>query len=543
MNKIKKKLSPEAWHTNSKQYLWEGDQALPTASCMNLGRSYMREMLREADEELRPDWSFAPGPMLPGMKVIDCFSRHVVTAPPGCDYVALSYVWGSITSRRGDERFQVYLDEHSLPQTVQDAMNVVRVLGMQFLWVDRYCIDNTEPGMKHYMISNMDAIYAAAHVTIIAASGSDDEYGLPSVSGPYLAREGDYRRSFPPWDGIACTSLSSAHRKQIEQSAWSTRGWTYQEGLLSRRRLIFTDDCAILHFRGNDRVNSTSGIFFHINEYSRRDLTYPSDSLKASLGVFRAYEKLRPPAMHIWGVPFLLSSDGNVGQPGHGLLWRCDRRGCSLQRIQGLPSWTWAGWSGWSDRDGNHREFISHLCQFGPYHWLVNNARMRDAARLWDPSDISLEVLDGNQLRDISDHFRAGHWLPSEEPAPILYLTAWSTIVTALVLPEFSILLEGENMDEATAKFDSTVESLCNSEPQINGMWNFKWTAAVICWGVPGRRFNRLETQSLLLKRVGEDTFQRVGVLETDWLKFNLDEHGRTAVSGRPFARRRLRIV
>ncbi|KAG6357585.1 hypothetical protein INS49_013462 [Diaporthe citri] len=477
--------------------------------------------------------------------VIDCFSRRVVAAQPGCDYVALSYVWGPNKSR-DLKSFQLDLDGRRLPQTVQDAMNVVRVLGMRSLWVDRYCINSTERVTQHYMISNMDAIYEAAYLTIIAASGSDDEHGLPSVSFKALKR-----RHVPPWTGLVCTRISP-HSEQMEQSAWSTRGWTYQEGLLSRRRLIFTEDCAILHYRGDDQVNASSGIFFHINEYSKRSLTYPSDSLNAFLGVLRAYERLRPPAMHIWGIPFLLDSDGNIRQPGYGLLWRAGV-GYSLRRIRGLPSWTWAGWNGWSSHDAAARPhpddsddgFILGSFQSGPFQWLLEEAQMRPT-QSWGPSDISLEILAGEHLTNISDHFRAGHRLPfgmSEYPEPILYLTAWSATVTGYVLPEFSVYLEGGDMDTADATFDQTVESFCKPESQVNGCWSCEWTAAVICWNFSNEHVGSLQTQSLLLERVGEDTFRRVWILETDWQKSDMDRDGHMAAFGRTFARALLRIV
>lgn len=35
--------------------------------------------------------------------------------------------------------------------------------------------------------------------------------------------------------------MSNAGSDSIKQSKWATRGWTYQEGCLSRRRLIFTE--------------------------------------------------------------------------------------------------------------------------------------------------------------------------------------------------------------------------------------------------------------------------------------------------------------
>lgn len=523
-------------------FLQDEEVVVPTVAGIDLGRRDIRHFLWETAKEVGQIWNSESRATLPGLMVIDCFSRRVVTAEPHCRYVALSYVWGSITSRGEDEQFEQDLRGLRLPRTVQDAMNVVRVLGMRFLWVDRYCINDTEPGMKHYTINNMGAIYGAADLTIIAAAGSDGEHGLPSVSRSCnVLDEGD----MPPWNGIVSTKVPHMSLERIETSAWSTRGWTYQEGLLSPRRLIFTDDSAILHCRGEDRVRVSSGIFAHINEYSRRRLTYPSDLLKAFLGVLRAYERLQPAAMHVWGVPFLLDSDRNIRQPGYGLLWRAGRPGSSLHRIQGLPSWTWAGWNGWSDHDAAHSPFMSYFYHVGPYRWLVYNASLQEGPRYLGHSDISLELLVGDQVTNISDYFRANHRLPSgqsEEPAPILYLTAWSTTVIALLSPNLAVYLPGVDMGGAIATLDQTVESMYNGEPVSYGHWGCEWTAVIISWSIKGHT-RTLRTQSLLLEQAGEDTFRRVGVLETDWHKSDFGQGGRIAASGRTFTRTCLRVV
>lgn len=540
MQEFAKRFPAEAGLSISVEYLLNHEEVvvLPLMAGIDV-----RRFLCETDKELGLNWDSESSATLRGLLVIDCSSRCVVTAEPDCHYEALSYVWGSITSRGGDENFKQDLHGHRLPRTVQDAINVVLVLGMRFLWVDRYCINGNEPGTKHYTISNMGVIYEAAYLTIIAASGTNGEHGLPSVSRSCQPLD---EGNVPPWDGIVHTKLPYPRLEQIERSVWATRGWTYQEGLLSRRRLIFTDDWAIVHYRGEDHVRESRGIFAHINEYSRRSLTYPSDLLKAFLGVFRAYERLQPPAMHVWGVPFLLGSDGNIRQPGYGLLWRCDRHECSLQRIQELPSWTWAGWHGWSAHGTAHASLLSPFYQFGPYHWLVGTARLRERARFWAPSDISLGIMVGGQLVDISDYLRPDYRLPSgkcEEPAPILYLTGWSTTVTAFLSPNPAVCFPGRVMEGAIGTLDQNVESMYKGEPMTYGHWGCQWTAVVICWAVPGNCSPQLKTQSLLLERVEEDTFRRVGVVETDWCKLNLDEDGRMLAMGREFNRTRLRIV
>ena len=112
---------------------------------------------------------------------------------------------------------------------------------MTYLWVDRYCTDETNPGEKDEVIRNMDAIYEASELTIVALHGDDDEAGLPGVSSiarivqPCLQIGQDYLiSSFPPIRAV------------IAASKWNTRGWTYQEARLSRRCLFFSSYQAYL---------------------------------------------------------------------------------------------------------------------------------------------------------------------------------------------------------------------------------------------------------------------------------------------------------
>jgi hypothetical protein len=46
-----------------------------------------------------------------------------------------------------------------VPQTIEDAILVVKALGERFLWVDAYCIDQTNSQERQVMIDNMDLIY------------------------------------------------------------------------------------------------------------------------------------------------------------------------------------------------------------------------------------------------------------------------------------------------------------------------------------------------------------------------------------------------
>lgn len=64
------------------------------------------------------------------MKVIDCMKRKIVDAPPDCDYIALSYVWGANQACPSPKE--------KLPQTIEDSITTVLHLGYRYLWVDRY---------------------------------------------------------------------------------------------------------------------------------------------------------------------------------------------------------------------------------------------------------------------------------------------------------------------------------------------------------------------------------------------------------------------
>ena len=109
------------------------------------------------------------GLKLPGFRVIDCrkVPPQIEVRPWSERYVALSYVWGPPS---GD-----------WPQTILDAVEVTKRLGERYLWVDRTCIDQSNPEEKMFLISKMDAIYQGAEFTIVCAAG-DARTGLPGVS-------------------------------------------------------------------------------------------------------------------------------------------------------------------------------------------------------------------------------------------------------------------------------------------------------------------------------------------------------------------------
>lgn len=331
------------------------------------------------------------------LRCIDCFSREVVRLPPGTDYVALSYVWGGISAagmlKREQGTGRLFVPD-DVPQVIGDSIVVVKSIGKRYLWVDQCCIDQHDNEDKMAQIQNMDNIYQGAYLTIVAAAGKDSTYGLPGVSRrprreQLYVNTGSYS---------LVGSLPTAH-EVIRNSIWATRGWTYQETVLARRLLIFTDylahlvcpaqiwsedkalprrptdlttasrlrDGAVSHepvpvlsqifelkrYRRGD--GDLRDMFRHFEQFSSRDLTYEGDAFDAIRGLLS-----RCPFYTYYGV--LLQKCGESledtsQQSRHRTtslpveffqsLWfsfEPSEGNFEVRRRPEFPSWSWLGW-------------------------------------------------------------------------------------------------------------------------------------------------------------------------------------------------------
>ncbi|KAL9000246.1 MAG: hypothetical protein Q9169_001148 [Polycauliona sp. 2 TL-2023] len=180
-------------------------------------------------------------------------------------YLALSHCWGALTASKENLRllqsnFQDLLTEipiKSLSKNFQDAIEVVRKLKFKYLWIDALCIIQDSKSDWENESARMNDVYECAHLTIVATTAVSSNEGFlqrpahPVVTLPYRAVddstiEGRFfiTRSmlggFWPWD-------------LVEKTAWNTRGWTFQERLLSRRLLHFTSSILFWECRGTDR--------------------------------------------------------------------------------------------------------------------------------------------------------------------------------------------------------------------------------------------------------------------------------------------------
>ncbi|KAF2848415.1 HET-domain-containing protein [Plenodomus tracheiphilus IPT5] len=174
------------------------------------------------------------------IRLIDCSTGKICDSSVHSSYLCLSYVWGG-DSNAHDCKVDLL---HDSPKTIQDAMYVTLRLEFQYIWVDCYCINQNDTSAKHIAVANMGTIYQSSTLTIIAAAGIGPQHGLPSVRGtprpsPFEELDRHLRYTASDSDDSCLTTLEDP-QFDISRSRWNTRGWTYQEMLLPRRRLVFT---------------------------------------------------------------------------------------------------------------------------------------------------------------------------------------------------------------------------------------------------------------------------------------------------------------
>ncbi|KAK3689764.1 heterokaryon incompatibility protein-domain-containing protein [Podospora appendiculata] len=318
------------------------------------------------------------------IRCIDCLTRRIGQISAADEYFALSYVWG--TTPIGDPPDPDRLPSHGVARVIEDAILAVLALGKRYLWVDRYCVDQRNHDIKNIQIKEMDRVYAGAYATLIAAAGSDADFGLPGVGQARRKRQ-------PSTIGITHELFSSLPPLSValRETAWVTRGWTYQEVMLSRRCVFFTEYQVYFACRAMDRCeavtinhDSTSGlgppaaarekqasmnnnIFSaelirgehrtvdgpplrkfadHVAAYTSRTLSYQDDIMDAFRGLLAYSPFCTYFAIPIAPVdqPCALDSPElfNIGF-ARGLAWT-PQLNTRPSRRPGFPSWSWAGW-------------------------------------------------------------------------------------------------------------------------------------------------------------------------------------------------------
>lgn len=170
--------------------------------------------------------------------------------------MTLSHCWGNLkiltTTKDNLARHKKVIDFGTLPKTFQDAIEVTRHMGIQYIWIDSLCIVQDDLDDWARESSKMASIYQNSYLTLAATAARDRSEGLfkpravetcsleicdkdyPDRSITLLARRG---RTHDCLRGVQGDPWMNSDEKPL-----MTRAWVYQERLLSRRLLHFAAD-------------------------------------------------------------------------------------------------------------------------------------------------------------------------------------------------------------------------------------------------------------------------------------------------------------
>ncbi|KAK0383432.1 hypothetical protein NLU13_9343 [Sarocladium strictum] len=317
------------------------------------------------------------------LKLVDCNSKRVVSASDLKEdvvdkYAALSYVW---TGEEEDLQFAIGEDGQlgeKLPQLFTDAITITRNLGLQYLWIDRCCLSEEDISQRLSVPVVADIFHQAA-VTLVPAT--DDSTGIPGVSQPR-----EEQLSLLTEAGLFTTSLL---RPDLEVAGcqWATQVRTFQEGILSRRRVLFTPSqcyfqCCSLHchesigvslhlapslnlgrvFASDAGGTTPAQLKDHIRTYMHREAITATERLAGFEGILRRYHQLDNSVGELLGVPLFNIDEFGTGavvsetdRLAVGLGWLSNGQAPAPGSVEpyyyheegletGLPSWTWLSW-------------------------------------------------------------------------------------------------------------------------------------------------------------------------------------------------------
>lgn len=278
-------------------------------------------------------------------------------------YVALSYCWGTSNtftlSQKTSNDFALGFSPSCLPPTLQDAVRVTADLGITYLWIDALCIFQDSDGDWTTESSKMASVYGCAFVTVIAANAGDCSNGFFQRSMDNSAVVGNRKHTlsfFKSRDEII----------SFQDEPINARAWTLQELGLSPRRLVFSTSRTVFTCSQDLKTGQERNLFgkriwvglkpvvdlgewgLVVENYSSRNLTHSEDKLAALAGLAEKFHH---------------ASGGELGKYVAGL-WEADlpqqllwRRRNPFNRYQKAaknerpeewraPTWSWASLDG-----------------------------------------------------------------------------------------------------------------------------------------------------------------------------------------------------
>ncbi|RSL62810.1 hypothetical protein CEP53_004615 [Fusarium sp. AF-6] len=333
---------------------------------------------RQHHDDCRPNEAeFCPTRLLfLGDEIMEMI-KLIENPPMETTYAALSHRWTEETLEvrlvhdNHSERLSSGFPLDKFPPMMQDVIFLLRRLGIMYVWIDCMCIiqDDWEDWRRE--AATMASVYSNAELTVAATMAGKELFSrrdgqeYPQVDITDTDEASIFLRRCLPhftWQEMEYNWFEGDEFVDAERE-WPllSRGWTYQEQLLSKRTLHFTRHEII--WECNNAMECECGWYVHsgilempgtsqkkqsveskswnqiVQEYSKRELTFVTDKLPALAGIAKAFS----------------GGNDDLGQYACGM-WEHQLEDCFFWSLaedpkpkpenNSLPSWSWASVSG-----------------------------------------------------------------------------------------------------------------------------------------------------------------------------------------------------
>ena len=218
-------------------------------SCINLMKSWVQNCLAHSSCRKRADVPLPPVIIdVPGDSGVD--PELINTNGQMGQYAVLSYCDADRKSSTSTITLEIRsnpLNKNDLPRAFRDAIEITRLLGLRYLWIDAFCSKNANPAGVGQDFRKSNDIYTQCAVLLSADRGGDCNTGML----------GDRKVAYSPLLG----KKKNRHLRQtllrwkwdIDYSPLHHQAWAAEARYLSPRILHFTQrqliwECAGGHF-------------------------------------------------------------------------------------------------------------------------------------------------------------------------------------------------------------------------------------------------------------------------------------------------------
>lgn len=202
-------------------------------------------------------------------------------------YIALSYCWGppgsdtfTLTGERLYDFTQGAIEEDRFTKTHQQAFSLARSLGIHYIWIDALCIIQDDRLDWLAQSQKMGEVYGSAYLTVVAGSSADTRRG-------FLQDRHTKIQPCPiPFDSVSPTAfLYATTFPSLDEGLTSTRGWCFQEGMLSKRAVVF----------GPEQISyrCAAGVVYEFKKRNNNSIVEAAQPFVRTLPIFRPEVQLR----------------------------------------------------------------------------------------------------------------------------------------------------------------------------------------------------------------------------------------------------------